>query len=83
MKQSRDEKESQRKKRLESAKNRILAPPQRNPVDSQPVSPPDDLQTRISTRAYTLYTERGYRQGFAIEDWLDAEREILNFKAKS
>lgn len=37
----------------------------------------DDLHARISARAYELYAERGYRDGCAQEDWLDAEREIL------
>ena len=37
----------------------------------------DDLHARISARAYELYTERGYRDGCAEEDWLEAEREIL------
>ncbi|HKC92610.1 MAG TPA: DUF2934 domain-containing protein [Nitrospira sp.] len=37
----------------------------------------DDLYARIAGRAYELYVERGYREGRALEDWLDAEREIL------
>jgi hypothetical protein len=37
----------------------------------------DDLCARITARAYELYVERGYREGRALEDWLDAEREIL------
>jgi hypothetical protein len=31
---------------------------------------------RISTRAFELYEERGGRNGRALEDWLQAEREI-------
>ncbi|MDF0675097.1 MAG: DUF2934 domain-containing protein [Nitrospira sp.] len=27
-------------------------------------------------RAYELCTARGYRQGYDLDDWLDAEREI-------
>lgn len=38
----------------------------------------DDLHARITVRAYYLYMERGRREGCAEEDWLDAEREILN-----
>jgi len=38
----------------------------------------DDLQARITVRAYELYVERGYRTGCALEDWVDAEREILS-----
>ncbi|NOT23068.1 MAG: DUF2934 domain-containing protein [Nitrospiraceae bacterium] len=38
----------------------------------------DDLQERITTRAYELYVQRGRREGCALEDWVDAEREILS-----
>jgi hypothetical protein len=38
----------------------------------------DDLHAHIAVRAYELYVERGYREGGALEDWLDAEREILS-----
>lgn len=44
----------------------------------QPVSPCDEPQMLIAKRAYELYSERGYRHGYALEDWLDAEREILS-----
>ena len=49
----------------------------KEPVHSQPVSPCDDLQARIAQRAYELHEQRGYRQGYALEDWVEAEREIL------
>ena len=35
-----------------------------------------DLQARIATRAYELYRQRGSQDGYALEDWLQAEREI-------
>ena len=35
------------------------------------------LQERIAARAYELYRERGVRQGDALSDWLEAERQIL------
>jgi len=44
----------------------------------QPRSSFDDLHARITTRAYELYAERDYRTGCELEDWLDAEREILS-----
>ena len=44
----------------------------------QSVSPCDDLHVLIAKRAYELYSERGYRHGYALDDWLDAEREILS-----
>jgi hypothetical protein len=38
----------------------------------------EDLHARISLRAYELYVQRGCHEGHAQEDWLDAEREILD-----
>jgi hypothetical protein len=38
----------------------------------------DDLHGRITIRAYELYIRRGCREGCAVEDWLDAEREIVS-----
>lgn len=50
--------------------------------DSQPAERKkaafDDLHARISCRAYELYVQRGCREGHAEEDWLEAEREILD-----
>ena len=36
------------------------------------------LRDHIAARAYALYEERGYRSGCDLQDWLDAEREILS-----
>jgi len=36
------------------------------------------LRDHIAARAYALYEERGYRHGCELQDWLDAEREILS-----
>jgi hypothetical protein len=38
----------------------------------------EDLHARISVRAHELFLQRGCREGCALEDWLDAEREILD-----
>lgn len=35
-----------------------------------------DLQARIAKRAYELYQQRGGQDGYALEDWFQAEREI-------
>jgi len=43
-----------------------------------PLAPCEDPQARIAKRAYELYCERGCRDGSALDDWLDAEREILS-----
>jgi hypothetical protein len=32
----------------------------------------------IAQRAYELYEQRGHTHGHDLEDWLEAERQILN-----
>ena len=46
--------------------------------DSFAPSLSDDLHTRITTRAREIYEQR-IRQG-ALDDWLQAERELLTEK---
>ncbi|MGD1082962.1 MAG: DUF2934 domain-containing protein [Candidatus Sulfotelmatobacter sp.] len=36
-----------------------------------------DIQERIRRRAYQLYEQRGSVDGFALDDWLQAEGETL------
>ncbi|MCS6289089.1 MAG: DUF2934 domain-containing protein [Nitrospira sp.] len=45
---------------------------------AQPASTSDDLNALIAKRAYERYAEHGYRHGCALDDWLEAEREILS-----
>ena len=52
-------------------------PPAQKP-HALPLSPCEDLHVLMAKRAYELYSERGYRDGSALDDWLDAEREILS-----
>jgi len=52
------------------------------PVGQQ-LAPPDDprqdeLYVRIAKRAYEMYLRRGNEEGHALEDWLEAEREVLS-----
>jgi DUF2934 family protein len=35
------------------------------------------LEKQIQMRAYELYEQRGKGQGFALQDWLEAEAEVL------
>lgn len=53
-------------------------PPAAPEVTREPVHYCEDLSDRISQRAHALYVDRGYRDGCALQDWLDAEREILS-----
>ena len=43
-----------------------------------PIDLCEDLHERIQKRAYELHAMRGYREGSALDDWLQAEREILS-----
>jgi hypothetical protein len=43
-------------------------------------TPPLDsaaVQARIAERAYELYLQRGEKHGSAMDDWLQAEQEIM------
>jgi hypothetical protein len=54
-----------------TAKPKSLRP--RSPKPTQP----NDIEESIRRRAYELYEQRGRVDGFALDDWLRAEREIL------
>ena len=41
-----------------------------------------DLQEQIRLRAYGLYEQRG-REGHELDDWLQAEAEVTQQKAKT
>jgi len=36
-----------------------------------------DIENRIRDRAYQLYEQRGSVDGFALDDWLQADAEVL------
>jgi len=36
-----------------------------------------DIEDRIRHRAYQLYEQRGSVDGFALDDWLQADAEVL------
>ena len=39
-----------------------------------------NLEEKIRLRAYQLYEQRGRIEGFALDDWLQAEAEIRGAK---
>jgi hypothetical protein len=43
---------------------------------SRPVASAAERQRQIARRAYELYVTRGYRQGYDLDDWLEAERDV-------
>jgi len=38
----------------------------------------ESLQEQIALRAYQLYASRGYLDGFDLQDWLEAEQELVS-----
>jgi hypothetical protein len=51
-------------------------------LSEQPRTTPDPtmLEEQIRRRAYMLYDLRGRQDGHALDDWLQAEAEILGKK---
>jgi hypothetical protein len=40
-------------------------------------------QGRVAERAYELYEQRGRQEGHSLEDWLNAERQLLGLAIQS
>jgi hypothetical protein len=36
------------------------------------------LEKEVQVRAYELYEQHGKRQGYALQDWLEAEGEVMD-----
>jgi hypothetical protein len=39
---------------------------------------PDGMWNRIAAKAYELWEARGRREGYALQDWLDAEQIVMD-----
>lgn len=39
---------------------------------------PDGMWDRIAKKAYELWDARGQREGYALQDWLDAEQIVMD-----
>jgi len=76
-------KEPRKRKGTQSIQKPESAAAEKEPFHSQPVSSTDGVKARITDRAYELYAERGYRAGYALDDWLEAEREILGLECNA
>ncbi len=49
-----------------------------SPIDPQDAAPQATTQEQqVRMRAYELYLQRGMSDGHELEDWLQAEQEIL------
>jgi len=54
-----------------------LAATKETQVTMMPAPFEAEEESRIRSRAYELYIERGMAPGYEVEDWLKAEQEIL------
>jgi H+-transporting ATPase len=59
---------------FDAAKAKIDPP--RTEIATPKTKTPTDLTPQIPMRAYELYEREGHRDGHAVEDWVEAEREI-------
>jgi H+-transporting ATPase len=51
--------------------------------DSVKAKTPSDLEPQIAKRAYELYEKGGRKDGRAVQDWKNAEQEIMQTKDKT
>ena len=48
-----------------------------SPVETRTTKSLDDRQEHIRRRAFEIYEQRGRQDGLDLEDWLQAEREVV------
>jgi hypothetical protein len=48
------------------------------PASKRPNEPSDGLWDRIARKAYELWDTRGRREGYDLQDWLDAEEIVMD-----
>jgi hypothetical protein len=61
-----------------TARNPVASRSTENTSPHQPDRQSQDIHMRISDRAYALFEVRGRNDGHALEDWLEAEQQVLN-----
>jgi Protein of unknown function (DUF2934) len=60
-----------------------LVPPNQNGTRSMLAGRPTDIEYQINRRAYELYSARGGESGHDLDDWLQAEKEIMHAGLRS
>jgi len=53
------------------------------PIPTQITKSTPELQEQIRRRAYEFYEQRGREDGHELDDWLQAESEVTQKKAKT
>ena len=68
-----------KKNTTKSARLAPRAPSSRlSPAEQKrPIELPDGMWDRIAQKAYELWDARGRREGYHLEDWFDAEAEVM------
>ncbi len=46
------------------------------PKSSNPTLSKNDVQSLIAKKAYELYEKRGRKAGYALQDWVEAEKIV-------
>lgn len=62
---------------------RTLTIPTASSTAPPPTESGSEVQEQIRRRAYELYEERGRTDGRDLEDWLQAESDVTQQKAKT
>lgn len=57
-------------------KPKVQTPAKLDPSPETHQTPPRETDGDIASRAFELFCERGSQDGFDVEDWLQAEREL-------
>ena len=63
-------------------RKQVATMPAVNSPEPKKNSPSTDLEVEIRRRAYELYEQRGRQEGRALEDWVNAERQLVSAPSK-
>ena len=61
-----------------STRNQVESRSQEHTTANQSDQYAKPFHARISERAYALYEQHGREDGHALDDWLEAERQLIN-----
>ena len=60
-----------------------LKPPNKPKITAPVAERSKELEAQIRIRAYELYEHRGKQDGRELDDWLEAEAELVREKSKA
>ena len=65
------------REKIQRQTQRSASGPVAKPTSSEaPVELPEGMWERIAKKAYELWELRGYREGYDLQDWFDAEAMV-------